>query len=282
MDNKIKDISVDLIDDPEAPMRTKMDEDNLNELASSIKKLGLIQPITIRKVKNRYEVVAGHRRLRAAQIASLPTIRAVIADLDEAKADDIKIHENLFREDVNPVDEARFICGLIDKYGYTPTELSKKVNKSIAYLKTRYELLEYPDYLIFAVEEGKIGLGAAAWLARITNDRVLRDYTRFAMLGGITVRRAEAWYMSWQAGQLPGDPEQYQEPEHVGRADEVKLHMTCALCGCEDDLDNLDILYAHPACARAYKEMSVGAANAAPDEPPALGKDNGTSERSEE
>lgn len=253
MSNTIKDISIDLIDDPEAPMRAHMDEEKLDELASSIKKLGLIQPITVRKVGRRYEVVAGHRRFKACKLTSLPAVRAIISDIDEEQADDVKIHENLFREDINPVDEARFICGLIDKYNYTPQQLSQKVNKSVQYLRSRYELLDYPDYLIEAVESGKVGLGAAAHLAKITDERVLRDYTRFAISGGITVRRAEAWYLSWNAGHLPREPEQYQEPEQGEQGEEVKLMMPCVICGIEDELDNLKMTYVHEECERRIR-----------------------------
>jgi len=235
-------------------MRTHIDEDKLNELADSIKRLGLIQPITLRKVGKRFEVVAGHRRFKATKIAGMPVIRSIVSKIDESTADDVKIHENLFREDVNPVDEARFICGLIDKYGYTPQELSKKVNKTVQYLRTRYELLEYPDYLIEAVEDGKVGLGAASWLAKITDERVLQDYTRFAILGGITAKRAEAWYQSWNAGQLPRQPEQYQEPEQDEETKYVPLQMPCVICGLEDDLENLKMTYVHEDCERKIHE----------------------------
>lgn len=256
MSESIENISVDLIDDPAVPIRTQMDEQKLSELAASIKKHGLIQPVTLRRVENRYEVVAGHRRLKAAKLANVPTVAAVVKELDDRRAEELKVHENLFREDMNPVDEAQHIVHMIDTYGMSPKEMSELTGKSESYLRARYELLQYPDYLVDAVGSGDIGLTAAQWLAKIDNDVIRRDYTRFARLGGITAKRAQAWYQSWSAGNLPREPEAYAEPEPESSGEPIPIEEPCSICGFVDNIDNLRMVYAHEDCRKALQDVN--------------------------
>lgn len=255
MTDQIELIALDRIDDPDAPMRSKMDEEKLAELAASIREQGLIQPVTLRKVADRYEVVAGHRRTKAARLAGLALIPAIVRDVDDKKMDELRVHENLYREDVNSVDEARYIRRMVDVHGADPADLSRMLGKSEAYLRARYDLLDYPDYLIQAVELDLVTLTAAQWLSKIEDDNVRKEYTRFAMLGGITAKRAEAWYRSWQLGSLPREAHMFVAQPTETSAEPVKLYMPCVLCQHQDELDKLQMVYAHPECAKAVREM---------------------------
>lgn len=256
MTNEILNVSLDSIDDPVAPMREHMDESKLDELASSIKTQGLIQPITLRRVGDRYEVVAGHRRFKAAKRAGLATLPAVVRDLSENEADELKVHENLFREDVNPVDEARFIVHMIDQYELSPKDLAARTGKSESYLRARYELLQYPEYLVTAVAEEKISLSAAQWLSRISDESILKEYTRFASLGGITAKRAEAWFRSWELGQLPREASTYVPPVEGEQREPAKLEEYCAVCQHLDEIHNMTMGYFHTDCADATKSAA--------------------------
>lgn len=256
MEDQITQISLDLIIDPNIPMRSQMDEEKLDELAASIKTHGLIQPITLRKVGEMYEVVAGHRRTKAARRAGLVTISAIVRELSDADTDGMRMHENLYREDINPVDEGRYIRKMVDIHHVEPHELALMTGKSEAYLKARYELLDYPDYLIEAVESEKVSLTAAKWLSQIDNDKVRMEYTRFAILGGITAKRAEAWYRSWSAGSLPPEATEYVAQPVGDAPPERKMYAHCALCRNEDDLDNMTMEYVHAECAKAVASMN--------------------------
>lgn len=255
MNEQIEQVPLDLIDDPTSPMRTAMDEEKLIELMASIREHGIIQPVTLRKVGERYEVVAGHRRVSACKRIGLAVISSIVRVLDDAKTDEIRMHENLYREDINPVDEARYIRRVIDVHNVDPAELSRMTGKSEAYLRARYDLLDYPDYLIDVVEQEMVSLTAAQWLARITNDVVRKEYTRFAMIGGITAVRARAWYESWRAGTLPREASAFVPTEENSSAEPAKLYMPCVLCQHSDELDNLQMVYAHPECAKAVQKM---------------------------
>lgn len=254
MENEtLQHIPVDLIDDPHEPMRTQMDEEKLGELCQSIREHGLIQPITLRKQGDRYEVVAGHRRFTALRRMGMATAKAIVRDLDEIQADAQRMHENFFREDVNPVDEGRHIRLMVEKHGYDPKQLSQMTKKSVAYLQSRFDLLDFAPEIIEAVELGKIGITAAGWLQKITDENVRREYTRFAVKDGITARRAEAWFMSWQLGNLPRDPDQYVPPADIGSVEYVPLKMPCVFCGHEDVMENLAMVYTHKECHEAIK-----------------------------
>lgn len=260
MTNEIESISVDLIDDPHAPMRTQMDDEKLDELARSIKSQGLISPITLRKNGERYEVIAGHRRLKACKRLGLPLIASIVLELNDSRADEMRMHENLYREDVNPVDEARYIKRMIDTHNVEPEKLAEMTGKSVAYLQARYDLLSYPDYLVAAVEAEQISLTAAQWLTKIDDDRVRSEYTRFAILGGITAKRAEAWYRSWLLGNLPRDPETYSVAIAQIDSEPRKLMMPCVLCCHDDDIENMGLHYAHLDCVRVISKVQSASA----------------------
>ena len=255
MADVITKIALDILDDPHAPMRTHMDEGKLDELAASIRANGLIQPITVRKVGERYEVVAGHRRTKAAKIAGLVMIDAIVRELDDEGTDWTRVHENLYREDINPVDEGRYIRRMVDERKVPPSVLAKMAGKSEQYLRARYDLLDFPDYLLESVERGYISLTASRWLEKITDDRIRKEYTRFGILGGLTAKRAEAWYNSWTVGSLPADASTFVEAPVVPNEPPKKLIMPCLLCRYDDDIENMGMHYAHRDCAAAVMKM---------------------------
>ena len=258
MPNEIlNDISLDLIDDPQEPMRSAMDEEKLDELARSIRTSGLIQPVTLRKRGERYEVVAGHRRFRACKRLGLATISAVVREMDEKGADSIRMHENLYREDVNPVDEARHIRLMITKHGYAPEQLAEMTGKSVSYLRARYELLDFPEYIIAAVQEGTLGLTAAQWLNKITDDRVRADYTRFGIRGGLTAKRVLLWFQAPEAGSLPREASAFPAPPAEASVENRIIEMPCVLCRHMDDITKMDMKYAHFECVKATNDMQV-------------------------
>lgn len=251
MSEQIQNIGIDLIDDPQAPMRSGMDDEKLDELANSIKVHGLIQPITLRKVGARYEVIAGHRRFKASKRAGMPLVASIVRMLDDAKTDELRMAENLYREDVNPVDEARYIRRMIDVHACEPAQLASMTGKSEAYLRGRYEILDFPPYLVEAVEKGELGLTAAQWLERITDETIRREYTLFAVRQGLTGARARAWYESWKAGTLPREAHTYHAPETQTSAEPIPIYDVCVLCRMREDITKMRMHYGHADCVDA-------------------------------
>ena len=163
VDNKkIVDIDVSLIDANPYQPRKVFDDTGLAELSDSIKEHGLIQPIVLRKVGNRYQIISGERRTRATRLAGLPTIKAQVYDnIDDKAMAEWALIENIQRVDLNPVEIARSYQQLIDNHGYTHEDLSKIVSKSRSAITNSLRLLKLPEQVLLWIEEGKLNSGAA-------------------------------------------------------------------------------------------------------------------------
>ena len=249
----VKIISLELIDDPRLAIRTRVDDSRFDELCSSIRALGVLQPILIKHVKGRYEVIAGHRRVLAARAVGLPTIPAIVCDVDDAGAEVIKLHENFCREDVNIVDEAIFLEGIMAKCKLTIPELAEKIGRSETYIRDRLEMKNWDDEVLEAVWRGDISASAAGWLNKISNEIVRRDWLSIAIRGGITASQAQHWYQQWSVGKLPEQPtEEIVEDLKTSQLVSIKK-VKCSLCGLEMPLVEAILLYSHKECADYWK-----------------------------
>ena len=276
MANQIGKIPLDQIDDPQISMRSEANDDGIEELASSIKQIGLLQPVTLRaKVHrpdcpiskgdtatgcggcvgyNRYEIITGHRRVLAARRAGLVTIEAIVREVKDREAIVFKLHENLLRREVNPVDEAIFLAKVLKEQNLDPKEIASMTRRSEAYISSRLEILKYPDYLIEAVGEKQISLGAAHWLNQISDDRVKQNYTDYAIKGGISVKRAIAWFESWKTGHLFANPQKIESPEE-SRGVGFEAHKeTCIVCQGHEIPADMMLYYAHLECAKKIQQ----------------------------
>ncbi len=169
--------------------RLRMDEGAIAELAASIATKGVLQPILVRPTESGYEIVAGERRFRAAQQAGLVTIPAVVRELSDQETLEIAIIENLQREDLNPMEEARAYKQLLE-FGLTQEKVSEAVSKSRSNIANTLRLLTLPDEAQEALENGQITAGhARAILSQPASDRswALAEILR----RDLTVRQAE-------------------------------------------------------------------------------------------
>ena len=147
--------------------RSHFDEQSLEELASSIKQYGILQPLLVRPVAgepDQFEIIAGERRWRAAQKAQLHDVPVIIQNFDDATALEIGLIENLQREDLNSIEEAMGYARLMDQFGYTQETLSDKVGKSRSYVANTLRLLKLPSEIQALVKNGEISAGHARQL----------------------------------------------------------------------------------------------------------------------
>ena len=169
--------------------RTRFDDEALDQLSASIAQRGVIQPIIVTpKGKGRYQLVAGERRWRAAQRARLHTIPAIVRDLDKREIMALALIENLQREDLNPLEEARAYQKLSDEEGMTQAEIAELVDKSRSHVANFQRLLALPDEVLEMLAEGKISMGHARPL--IGNDNAV-EIARKAVAGRLSVRQVE-------------------------------------------------------------------------------------------
>lgn len=189
---KIVDINIDLIDPNPFQPRKFFNDDELIELAETIEKHGLIQPIAVRKVGDRYQIISGERRTRASKLANCKTIKAQVYDnLDDKTMSEWALIENIQRVDLNPIEVAESYQQLIDNHSYTHEDLAKTVGKSRSAITNALRLLKLPDQVRIWIQEGKLAGGAARALCseKISDPEAL---ARRVIEEGLNVRQIEA------------------------------------------------------------------------------------------
>ena len=181
----------DLRPNPYQP-RTIFDEDALNELAESIKENGVFQPIIVKKSIKGYDVIAGERRLRASKIAGKKTIPAIIRQISDEKMAEIALLENLQRENLNALEEAKAYKSLIEKLNLTQEELAKKVSKSRSHITNMLGLLRLPGEVQDMITTGKLTMGHARALSKLEDKEEIVKMANDINEKGLTVRDVEA------------------------------------------------------------------------------------------
>jgi ParB family chromosome partitioning protein len=180
----------DLRPNPYQP-RKKFDEEALNELAESIKEHGVFQPIIVKKSIKGYEIVAGERRYRASKKLGLEKIPAIIKEFTDDEMMQISLLENLQRENLTSIEEAKAYKAIIDASNLTQEELAKKVGKSRSYITNILGLLTLPVSIQNLILENKISMGHARVLSKIEDENKIKDLADKVLSDGLSVRELE-------------------------------------------------------------------------------------------
>jgi ParB family chromosome partitioning protein len=191
-DPELRDLPLDLIrPNPDQP-RTRFDPASISSLAASIADAGIVQPLIVRPLADgRYELIAGERRWRAAREAGIQTVPAIVRDEAEADRLQTALIENMAREDLNPVDEARACAALVEDLGLSKEELARRLGRSRSAISNLIRLLDLPDEALELVASGELseGHGRAILVARGNDAR--RELAREAAARGWSVRETE-------------------------------------------------------------------------------------------
>jgi ParB family chromosome partitioning protein len=189
---ELRELPVGLIKpNPNQPRKT-FDQESLAGLASSIEVSGIVQPLLVRPLHDgSYELIAGERRWRAAQQAGLEKVPAVVRDPEEAERLQAALIENMVREDLNPVDEARACAALVEDLGLSKEELAKRVGRSRPAVSNLIRLLDLPDEVLERLESGELSEGHGRALLSVDGNDVRRRLARDAARGGWSVRETE-------------------------------------------------------------------------------------------
>jgi len=175
---------------PDQP-RKEFDEVRLEELALSIKEHGIVQPVIVRKVGDGYELVAGERRWRAAQLAGLTKVPALVREFTEAERMEIALIENLQREDLNPLEEAEAYRALMDAFGLTQEALAKRLGRSRSQVANTLRLLQLPDRVQEEIRAGRLSMGHAKVLGGVEDPAELVALAEKVVSEGLSVRELE-------------------------------------------------------------------------------------------
>ena len=184
-------LDIDLIDpNPEQP-RTRFGEEQLEELAQSIRTNGVVQPIVVRQFGSRYQIVAGERRWRASQRAELRRIPAVVKEVSDEKLLELALVENIQRQELNPIEEAVAYRKLIDNIGLTQEAVAERVGKERSVVTTSLRLLKLPGEIQALIENGQLSAGHGRTLLMLDDPKSQRAIAQGAIDGGWSVRHTE-------------------------------------------------------------------------------------------
>lgn len=187
----------DIVPNPNQP-RKHFNQQALDEMVASIKEFGLIQPIVVRSKGTKYEIVAGERRLKAAEMAGLKTIPAVIRQSTDTESLEMALIENLQRENLNAIEEAQAYKQLIEEFKLTQTELAEKVGKSRVAIANSIRLLGLPESIKQLIIDGGISSGHARALLSLADEEQQIKLAERILIEGLTVRQTENIVRLWQ------------------------------------------------------------------------------------
>lgn len=180
----------DIRSNPYQPRKT-FDENSLKELADSIKEYGVVQPIIVKKSVKGYEIIAGERRTKAATIAGLETIPAIIKDFTDAEMMEIALLENIQREDLNPIEEAESVNNIIKARNLTQEEFARKFGKSRSYITNLLGLIKLPDKVKNLVKTGELSMSHARSLSKLEDEDKIIDLAYKIVEDGLNVHDVE-------------------------------------------------------------------------------------------
>jgi ParB family chromosome partitioning protein len=188
----VHELDIDSIKPNPNQPRKKFDEEALQALADSIEASGVVQPLLVRELSNdSYELIAGERRWRAAQRASLKRVPVVVRDSDEADRLEVALIENMVREDLNPVEEARACAALVEDLGLTKEELGRRVGRSRPQISNLIRLLDLPDDVLEMLETGQLSEGHGRAILQVGDHDGRRRLAKAALGRDWSVRRTE-------------------------------------------------------------------------------------------
>lgn len=203
--------------------RKRFDEETLADLADSIRTHGIIQPLTVRRLSSGYyQIIAGERRWRAAKLAGLSEVPAVIIEADDRKVMELGLIENLQREDLNPMEEAMGYRTLMEEYGLTQEETAQRVGKSRPAIANALRLIALPDAIRHLVEEGQLSAGHARALLSISSSTLQKKLAQKIIAEGLSVRQTEALAKRFAR------EEAQEETAYAAPPDSMKLYRDAA------------------------------------------------------
>jgi len=190
-ENEIQELRISDIDPNSSQPRKSFDEDSLKELAQSIRQHGVIQPITVRPNGDRYMIITGERRWRAARLAGLKTIPAIVKDLNDNDILEIALIENIQREDLNPIEQAKALKMLIEKFNFTQEDLAERLGKNRSTIANTMRLLNLSENVQNMIINGKLSEGHARALLGVSSKKMQEELAITASNTGLTVRELE-------------------------------------------------------------------------------------------
>lgn len=211
----VLDIDMRLIQTNKDQPRKFFDQEKIEELALSIKQHGVLQPIIVKEENNGYVIIAGERRYQACMHLNMKTIPALVRQYQNKKIPEISLIENIQRENLNPIEEAKAYQHIISSYNYKQHELALKVGKSRTHIVNILGLLKLPEDVLQLVEQQKLSMGHARAISKLSDQKAMREVARLTVSRNYSVRDLEQYISQLK------DPSPKAKKESITNTDET-------------------------------------------------------------
>ncbi len=269
MQKRLKILEVKDVHVGEHNVRESIDDAGIGELANSIGRLGVLVPLVVSSQGDSYIVIAGHRRLRAAKLAGLVQIPCFIEKASQHRTREISLAENLFRQDLTPVEEAAAIKDWYTSCEMDIGEIAAAMNHSPAWVQGRISILDWPDDVLSAMHAGRLSIAAGTNLAQIADDQYRTALVQMAIDNGATARTTAAWLQAWRAA-MPLEAAKQAEPiEARPEAAAVVPYSPCVVCETQYRSEAIPFMPICPGCLNQIRGIKI--APGAGDQVPAGG-----------
>ena len=228
---ELKNVEMTKINEDDYKMRESIDGPAFDELVASVMRDGLLVPILLRRVEDGYTIVAGHRRFAAVTKIGWHFIPAQILGVEEQVGWSGAFAENMFRQDLTPIEEAAAVHDCIESGAYTIDSLSRALGRSEGWVKDRLEMMAWPDDVQAVVHSGVLSVSAARNLAGIDEETHRKMLVQYAVDNGATARITAAWYQSFQAGKIVDDPGNVEPAPANSVLPPIEPYTPCVMCG---------------------------------------------------
>lgn len=245
--------------------RTNFPDSELEDLTASIKQLGVLQPIIVNKQGENLFIISGSRRVAAATAAGLTEIPAQVLQISDEDVEIMRLHENLFREDLSALDQAQSLLYLEQHYHLTREKIAQLMGKTKGWVTQRIDIISWPDEIKSALTSGEISYSIGRELAKVDNLTELKRLLELAKESGATVRIISTWITEWQQKQL-----KKTEPTIKGDTEEIIKTVTaimispCYTCG-DDKATQIHIIGVCSECLAQLKRLGASPEEKKPD-----------------
>ncbi|MBA7531435.1 Nucleoid occlusion protein [subsurface metagenome] len=225
------DVLREKIELPDSMMRQSVSEEGLEDLVGSIKELGIINPLTVRKKDEGYELIAGLRRYMAADILKMEKVPVEVKRAGNERAEKIKMAENKAREDVDPIDEGMYFNKLMEMFGWKQKQVAEKLRVSESYVSQRTSAVDWPEVLRMAVQGGQLSFSVCREFAGIRFPEELDRIIDQAIRSGVTPAVAARWRHEINRGDLLSEALEGKGVEAMAGAMAPEMLYSCQVCG---------------------------------------------------
>jgi ParB family transcriptional regulator, chromosome partitioning protein len=233
---------------PSHAVRAEIDEKLLMELTEDVRRNGVLVPPHVRQVKGGYEIVAGHRRYLAACAAQMVWLNCLVLEAEDGAPELTKFTENLYRQELSPVEEAGYFAELFELLGQDTDAVARKLGKTRGYIESRLLLLQGDGEVLRALARKSISLAVAQELNKMVAEEDRRYYLEWAVSQGATTKLVRFWREAANASRAHGAEVDTTAPAPVEPGEAAPDIFRCFLCGEKEPVYDLQVIHIHRGC----------------------------------